>query len=163
MNETKPVPRILALDLGKARIGVAVSDPLGWTAQPVGVIQTRRRAEAVRQIRQLVEHYEAATLVVGLPYNADGSEGPQARWVREFGEHLRHTLGGIAVVYWDERWTSEESDALMAETGVARRKRKARRDRIAAALILKSYLDSGKPRLCRRPADADPQGGPSSQ
>lgn len=131
--------RIAALDVGDARIGVAVCDELGLTTRGVGVV---RRVGGVRDldaVARLLAPYAPARIVVGLPLNMDGSEGPQAAKVRRFaarvGEHLE-----TAVELWDERLTTVEAEALLAETGVARGRRRALVDQVAAAAILRSYL-----------------------
>jgi len=148
--DLNPPRRILALDLGQARIGVAVSDLLGWTAQPLEVIQTRRPPVAIARIKKLVEEYEAGTVLLGMPYNMDGTEGPQAQWVRQFGTRLARAVKRVEIVYWDERLTTVESDQLLMEWGMNNKKRKARRDKIAAALILKSFLESRESQSGRR-------------
>jgi len=145
----EPTPReqrILALDLGQVRIGVAVSDLLGWTARPVAVIKARPTDKAVARIKEFVKQYEVRTVVIGMPYNMDGTEGPQAAWTRRFGQRLARAIKGVTIVYEDERLTTVESDSLLMESGVKSRKRKERRDKIAAALILQSYLESQRSR-----------------
>lgn len=134
--------RVLALDLGKARIGVAVSDLLGWTAQPVGIIRTRLPQQAIARIQELVREYEVETIVLGMPYNMNGTEGSQAAWVRRFGERLSRAIKGPTLVYWDERLTTAASDEILIESGMKSRKRKQHRDKIAAALILREYLET---------------------
>jgi len=141
--------RILALDLGRARIGVAVSDLLGWTAQPLETIRVRSRRQVITRIRDLVREYEISIILLGMPYNMDGSEGPQANWVRKFGEQLSLAIKRPDVVYWDERLTTFESESFLAEAGVKSRKRKQYRDKIAAALILKDYLDAQRSRTAK--------------
>jgi len=141
--------RILALDLGEARIGVAVSDPLGLTAQPVGMIRTKSIKDALAQVAALVAQYSPQAVVLGLPINMDGTEGDQAAWVRQFGRRLAGRIAGVEIVYWDERLTSVASDALLADSGLTSRKRREYRDKIAAALILQAYLESRRPRDAR--------------
>ncbi|KPL09210.1 hypothetical protein AMJ85_07015 [candidate division BRC1 bacterium SM23_51] len=138
--------RFLGLDLGRARIGVAVSDPLGWTAQPVGVIHARSPKKAVARIRETVRRYEVGTIVLGLPYKMDGTEGAQASWVRQFGERLTREIKGVDVAYWDERLTTAASESLLVESGLRSKERKQHRDKIAAALILQSYLEHRRSR-----------------
>jgi putative Holliday junction resolvase len=141
MSEPPPVQRILALDLGKARIGVAVSDPLGWTAQPVEMIPARPADKAIGRIRALAGEYDVTTIVVGLPVKMDGNEGEQAAWVRQFAGRIARAVRGVSIVYWDERLTTAASESLLIESGVSRAKRKQHRDKIAAALILQSFLE----------------------
>lgn len=141
-DEENESGRILAMDLGRVRIGVAVSDPLGLTAQPVEIIEAQSPKQAFRRIRKLVERYNPVTFVLGLPVNMDGTEGEQATWVREFADTLARKIPGPEIVFWDERLTSVASESILAESGVKGRKRKQYRDKIAATLILQAYLES---------------------
>ncbi len=136
--------RVLALDYGERRIGVAISDPTGTIAQPLATIR-RRAGKRVpyAKILKLIDEYEPEAIVVGLPIETGGGEGPQARIVREFGEGLRRRTH-VPIEYWDERFTSEHARrelALMALPLSARRE-KERIDALAAALVLRSYLDA---------------------
>jgi putative Holliday junction resolvase len=155
-SNQQPLKRILALDLGQARTGVAVSDLLGWTAQPVGIIKTCPHQKAIARIRDMVREYEVGTIVLGMPYNMNGTEGPQAVWVRQFGERLSRAIKGPAIVYWDERLTTFESEELLIESGMKSRKRKQHRDKIAAALILRAYLEHLRSRASDRPIPDTP-------
>jgi len=138
---SKAGKRILALDLGRARIGVAVSDPLGWTAQPLEIVSARPAEKAVARIRDLVARFDVGVILVGLPRNMDGTEGPQAEWTREFGDRIGQDVEGVEIVYWDERLTTTQSEALLVDAGMRRKKRKSHRDKIAASLLLQSYLE----------------------
>jgi putative holliday junction resolvase len=135
---------VLALDVGDRRIGVARSDPLGILATPLEVYQRESSLEDARHIRQLMNREEASKVVVGLPVNMNGSEGPQAVKTREFAALLEEN--GISVVFWDERLSTVEAERRLIET---KRRRKLPRyiDAEAAALILQSYLDYGARRL----------------
>ena len=131
--------RIAALDVGDARVGVAISDELGLTTRGLGVVRWKGGVQDLEAIARLLAPYEPARLVVGLPLNMDGTEGPQAAKARRFGERLgAHT--SLPVDFWDERLTTVEAEAVMRETGVARRKRRGQVDQVAAAGILRSYL-----------------------
>ena len=131
--------RIAALDVGDARVGVAISDELGLTTRGLGVVRRRGGIHDLEAIARLLEPYRPARLVVGLPLNMDGSEGPQATKVRRFAARVaEHT--GLAVELWDERLTTVEAEELMQATGVARRRRRGLVDQVAAASILRSYL-----------------------
>jgi putative Holliday junction resolvase len=131
--------RIAALDVGDARVGVAISDELGLTTRGLGVVRRKGGVQDLDAIARLLEPYEPARLVVGLPFNMDGSEGPQAVKVRRFAERIAaHT--SLPVDFWDERLTTVEAESVMRETGVARRKRRGQVDQVAAAGILRSYL-----------------------
>lgn len=134
--------RVMALDLGKARIGVAVSDALGLTAQPLETIRTKSRQEAQGLIRKTARRMDVGTIVVGMPYNMDGTEGEQAQWARRFGEQLEERMKNVEIVYWDERLTSVASESILIESGMKSPKRKQHRDQVAAALILEAYLES---------------------
>ncbi len=131
--------RYLALDLGEKRIGVAVSDEFGMTAQPLGVIERSVFDSDVKKIRKLIEDYNVHTVVIGLPRNMDGSLGPQAVKALEYAAELRDTLG-IKVVTWDERLTTQQVEKLLISADVRRKGRKKVVDKLAAALILEGYL-----------------------
>ncbi len=133
--------RVLGLDLGSRRIGVAVSDPMGWTAQGLATIQRRSDQHAIDEIRRLVEELGVERIVVGLPRNMDGTIGPQARKVLAFAAMLRAALG-LPVQSWDERLTTVAAQKSMTETRLSRSRRKLTVDRIAAQLILQGFLDS---------------------
>ncbi len=133
--------RILALDLGEVRIGVAISDDTETLASALTTLRAvgpRRDAQAVAE---LVRQHGAGCVVVGVPYRLDGSTGPQAEKVLAFVERLRRSLH-LPVATWDERLTSVEAAQRLAAAGVRPRERRARVDRVAAALILQEYLDS---------------------
>jgi putative Holliday junction resolvase len=129
---------LMGLDVGERRIGVAVSDPLGKTAQPLATIQ--RDETVVDQVLGLVRESGAERLVVGLPLLMDGSEGEQARLVREFARTLAPTLD-VPIDFVDERLTTREAEAVLSRGGVKRGQRKEASDRVAAALILRAYMD----------------------
>jgi putative pre-16S rRNA nuclease len=128
----------MGLDVGERRIGVAVSDPLGKTAQPLATIQ--RDETVVDQVLGLVRESGAERLVVGLPLLMDGSEGEQARLVREFARTLAPTVD-LPIDFVDERLTTREAEAVLSRGGVKRGQRKEASDRVAAALILRAYMD----------------------
>lgn len=132
--------RLLGIDMGEKRIGIAVSDPGGVIARSDGHIERGAPAGTLERLRALAAQYEAGEIVIGLPLNMNGSEGPSARAAREFAESLRRGLG-IPVALWDERLTTAEADSLMKSAGLSRRARAARVDGIAAQRILQSYLD----------------------
>lgn len=133
--------RLLGLDLGSKRIGVAVSDEMGWTAQGLTVLNRHGGLKDLENIARLVSEQGAEAIVLGLPINMDGSEGEQARKVRRFAEKLEEHLG-IEVHLWDERLTTWEAEGILKEAGVKGPKRKRVVDKVAAALILKSYLQA---------------------
>jgi putative Holliday junction resolvase len=134
--------RTLAVDVGARRIGLALSDELGWTAQPLPSLEVGRRDPA-QAVAALAVEREASAVVVGLPLNMNGSDSRQTAAVRDFAERLRARLpSGVALVLWDERLTSRQSERTMGELGVRRRERRQRSDQIAAQLILQTYLDA---------------------
>lgn len=135
---------VVGLDFGERRIGVAVSDTRGLTAQPVRAIErsaTGGLAEDIGRIREIVEARKAERIVVGLPLNMDGSVGPAARRARRFANRLARETG-LAVVLQDERLTTTEAERSLLLADESRARRRELRDAVAAALILQAYLDS---------------------
>jgi putative Holliday junction resolvase len=137
----KAAVRILGLDVGTKRIGVALSDELGWTAQPLETFVRRSLEVDLQHIRTLVSDYAVAEIVVGLPLDLRGRAGPAAQGVKQFVEAIR-TVVGIPVVEWDERFTTRAAQQVLVESGLRRRKRKKLVDRIAASILLQSYLEA---------------------
>lgn len=132
--------RIMALDVGEKRIGVAISDPLGITAQGIGVIQCQGRARDVEALRRLVAEHGATSLLLGLPYNMNGTLGDKAREVQEFGQLLEQELG-LPVEYQDERLSTRAVEGTLIAADVRRSKRRQVIDKLAAIYILQGYLD----------------------
>ena len=134
----------LALDPGSKRIGVAACDPLGISVKPLPFIPAEPEAAALAAIAKLVAEREARTIVIGLPINMDGTEGPAAKSAREFAERLRAALGspGPEIVLWDESLTTDEAEKKLLERGLSHRERKQVIDSLAAAILLKSWLDA---------------------
>jgi len=135
------VKRVLALDVGERRIGVAVSDPMGWTAQGVETIFTHGTEKDVARIGELLRQYDTDRLVVGLPRSLSGATGPQAERIMAFVEHL--TANGWQVRYQDERLTTAQAHRTLIEGDVKRADRKQVVDKLAATYILQSFLDAG--------------------
>ncbi len=133
--------RILALDYGTKRIGVALSDELGWTAQPLETFERRTLDRDVAHIAALVESHSVERVVLGLPLQLDGREGPAVRAMREFTDKLEASLP-VPVVLWDDRMTTKAAEELLIAADVSRKKRKGIVDRIAAAILLRSYLEA---------------------
>ena len=129
--------RILALDVGDRRIGLAVSDPLGTIAQPLMTLETKE--DVIDRIVQIIKEKEVVEIVVGLPINMDGSSGERVEKVREFVDRLKEKTG-TPLVYVDERLTTSEAERIMIDADVKRRKRKKAVDGIAAAIILEKRL-----------------------
>jgi putative Holliday junction resolvase len=133
--------RILALDLGKKRIGLAISDPLGITAQGLpNLVRVRKRAD-LAALDQLVRERQVGLILMGNPINMRGDEGRQSGWVREFSQALEKRTG-LPVKLWDERLTSVEANRVLRSSGISIEKRAAAVDRLSAVILLQSYLDS---------------------
>jgi putative Holliday junction resolvase len=133
--------RIMALDVGSRRIGVAVSDPLGITAQGLDTIQRQNKRRDLEALRELLAKYDVREIVVGLPLRLSGLEGTQSEKMRQFADEL-HAKFGLTVHLWDERWTSTEANRLLRETDLSIRKRGQAVDRMAAILILQSWMQA---------------------
>ncbi len=133
--------RVLALDVGEKRIGVAVSDPLGLTAQGVETIFTKGQARDIARIAELARQYETDRLLVGLPKNMNGTIGPQAERVLAFSEALEGA--GFQIRHEDERMTTMMADRVLSEGEVRGKKRREVVDKLAATYILQSFLDRG--------------------
>jgi len=136
-----PQPRILALDLGKKRIGMAISDPLGITAQGLPNLErTTKRADLAELARQVQER-DVALILIGNPLHMSGDEGRQSAWVREFADALT-ARAGRPVRLWDERLTTVEASRVLRSSGIGIQKRARAIDRLSAVILLQSYLDS---------------------
>jgi len=131
----------LGLDVGSKRIGIAISDELGWTAQGVKTLDRRHKESDLTEIRDIADQYGVEKIVVGLPKNMDGSLGPQAEMALGFVEELRGILD-IPIITWDERLSTVEATKILIKGDLSRKKRKQKVDMTAAGLILQSYLDS---------------------
>jgi putative Holliday junction resolvase len=131
--------RVLALDPGTKRIGVALSDELRWTAQPLETFERRSMEADIRHIRELVERHDVSEVLIGLPIRMDGSIGPEAASVQQLQRTLEEQLA-VPVIAWDERLTSRSAEQFLIEANVSRKKRRGAVDRVAAALLLQSYL-----------------------
>jgi len=127
--------------LGKKRIGLAISDPLGITAQGLpNLVRTTKRAD-LAALEQLIREREVGMVLLGNPINMRGAEGRQSGWVREFGTAIETRLG-LPVRFWDERLTSVEAGRVLRSSGISIEKRAAAVDRLSAVILLQSYLDS---------------------
>ena len=133
--------KIMGLDYGDRRIGVAISDVFGWTAQWVEVIERRRDEGELVRIATLVKENEVGEVVVGLPKNMNGTIGPRGEICMEFANTLRESLS-LPVHLWDERLSTVSAGRTLLEADVSRKKRKQVVDKMAASLILQNYLDS---------------------
>jgi putative Holliday junction resolvase len=133
--------RILALDHGTKRIGIAISDELKTIAQPLEFIPAAPFAEFLARFREIIQQKEVELIVVGMPRNMDGSYGPATLKVREFVAALRDAVT-VPVQTWDERLTSAQAQRFLIQAGVRREQRKEKVDKTAAAILLQSYLDN---------------------
>lgn len=138
MSERQPHERIMGLDVGTKRTGVAIADELGISANPIGFIHRDERDR--EELRAIIGRYKITRVVAGLPRGISGREGPQAADVRHYCEALSVDLG-LPFVYWDERFTSAMAERVLIERGARREQRKTRIDAIAAAIMLQHYLD----------------------
>jgi putative holliday junction resolvase len=139
--ETSKPPRYLALDVGSKRIGVALSDELGLTAQPVLTLERRRsKREDLRSIARLCRRFGVAGIVVGNPIKLTGEVSPQSLKVMAFATELGD-LTGLRIHMWDERLTTQEAHQMLYEAGQARHKHRFVVDQVAATLILQEFLD----------------------
>jgi putative Holliday junction resolvase len=136
--------RILALDLGKKRIGLALSDPLGITAQGLPTLQRTNIRTDLAELDRLAEENEVGLILLGLPLHMSGDEGAQARYTREFAAKLTERTGR-EVRFWDERMTSVEAGRVLKDSGISIAKRARAVDQLAAQILLESYLDAGQP------------------
>lgn len=137
--------KILGLDYGDRRIGVAASDAFGWTAQGLEVLERRRDEGEFARIAELVREHEISEIVVGLPKNMNGTVGPRGEICIVFADRLRNELN-LPVHLWDERLTTMAAERTLIEADVSRKKRKQVVDKMAASLILQNYLDANSRR-----------------
>jgi putative Holliday junction resolvase len=133
------VKRWLGLDLGHVRIGVALTDSLGMTAQPLSVLRSAGTQKDIIAIGELVDEHEASQVIVGLPLNMDGTDSAQTRKIREFTLKLSQRLS-VPVFFIDERLTSRQAERMMRESGVKSKNQRGKVDQVAAALLLESAL-----------------------
>jgi putative Holliday junction resolvase len=135
--------RIMGIDYGDSRIGIAISDPFGWTAQALETINWKADIEVpIKRISELVEEYGVKTVIIGFPKNMDGTVGARGEKTIEFIDLLKQRVKGIEVIKWDERLTTVAANRTMHEMGVKKSKKKLVVDQIAAVYILQGYLDS---------------------
>jgi len=133
--------RILAIDHGTTRMGIALSDELRIIAQPLEYLPAEPLAAFLDRLRQIVREKEVSLVLVGMPRNMDGSYGPAAEKVREFVAALKEALT-VPIRTWDERLTSAQANRIMTQSGVRREKRRENVDSMSAAILLQSFLDS---------------------
>ena len=136
--------RLLGVDYGTVRVGLAISDAERRLASPLAVYERRGREADAVYFRTLIEAEEVGALVVGMPVHLDGREGQKAIEARAFGVWLAEATG-LPVTFWDERFSTVEAESALWQAGLTHKKRKARRDRVAAQILLQAYLDAGCP------------------
>lgn len=132
--------RVLGLDFGEKRIGVSVSDELGLTAQGITTIIRKNNKQVMDELKQVIYRYQVEQVVIGYPLRLDGSEGIQCEKVNHFGRYIE-TAFGLPVVKWDETLSSQAAEDVLREADVHWKKRRLVVDKVAATLILQSYLD----------------------
>lgn len=133
--------RILGIDYGSKRTGIAISDPMGIIAQPQEVIQYSDSEELVARVGTLVSEKDIRKIVVGIPKTLSNGESEMTKTVSAFVKDLQSSYPDIEIITWDERLTSMQADRVLIEAGVRREKRKTRIDSLAASIMLQSYLD----------------------
>ena len=133
--------RILGLDLGDRTIGVAISDPLGFTAQGITTIRRKSLQYDIDELKKICKEYNIEKVLLGYPKNMNGTEGPRCEIVKEFAEVIKEQLN-LPIQFWDERLSTVAAHRAMLEADLSRAKRKKIVDKIAAVYILQGYLDS---------------------
>lgn len=132
--------RILGLDVGSKTIGVAVSDPLGFTAQGLTTIRRTNKNNDIEEIKKFCDDYDVKTIVIGLPKNMNGTIGPSGEIIMSFGKLIEEELK-VEIKFWDERLTTVAAHKAMLEADLSRSKRKKIVDKVASTYILQGYLD----------------------
>jgi putative Holliday junction resolvase len=132
---------VLGVDYGHKRVGIALSDPLGMTASPLEVVPT---ADSVRRVAELVAEHQVSVVVVGLPNPLKGGDSESTRRARQLGSAIGESTGA-EIVYVDERYTSNLAERTLIESGMRRRERRENVDKVAAAIILQTFLDGNSP------------------
>lgn len=132
--------RIMGLDVGIKRIGIAISDPMGWTAQGHSVLHRGQLSTDLDSLAGICKEYDIEEVVLGYPLNMNGTVGPKANEIKEFGSILGERLQ-LPISYWDERLTTVSAERMLIDADVSRKKRKGVIDKLAAVNILQAYLD----------------------
>lgn len=151
-DELPALGRLLGIDFGTRRLGLALSTPEQNLSTPLEVWSRHDPASDARRLRQVIEEYHVRGIVIGLPLHMGGEEGQSARRAREFGRWVRETLA-LPVAFWDERCSTAAADDWMQEAGLTREQRRARRDMLAAHVILQSFLDHRRSALTSEAED----------
>ncbi len=140
-DSTKLHPRVLGLDVGSKTIGMAISDPLGITAQGLQTLRRKNKRTDMGHLKEILHKYEVVEIVVGLPLRMSGMEGTQSEKMRLFAEDLRKA-SGLPVHLWDERLTSAEANRVLRDSEMSIKRRGEVVDRLAAVLILQSWMEA---------------------
>jgi putative Holliday junction resolvase len=140
-SASKRQPRILGMDVGSRRIGLAISDPLAITAQGLDTIHRQNKRRDLAQLERVIREHDVAEIVMGLPLRMSGAEGIQAEKMQAFAEEIRRRFK-VPVHLWDERLTSAQANRLLRETDMSIKRRGAVVDQMAAVLILQSWMDA---------------------
>jgi putative Holliday junction resolvase len=135
--------RILALDLGKKRIGLALSDELGITAQGLDTLEREGRRDDIEVLRRITVEKNVRLILMGDPLHMSGAQSRQGDYTREFARELEYKTG-LPIRFWDERWTSREAERTLRGSGIAHGERKPAIDRLSAVILLQSFLDSAE-------------------
>jgi putative Holliday junction resolvase len=140
----KPRTRLLGIDPGKVRLGLAISDAERRLASPLTTYTRRDPKQDAAFFKNIIKDEEVGSIVIGLPVHLDGREGEQAKAARAFGVWLQEATGLPCVLY-DERFTTSEAESALWDAGLTHKQRKARRDRVAAQILLQAYIEAGCP------------------
>lgn len=135
--------RIMGIDYGDSRIGIAMSDLMGWTAQGIRTVPNRGEKKTLEEIKTIIDEYRPEKAVIGLPKNMDGSEGFRAEATYKFAESMKTIFDG-EIIFWDERLSTVAAEQILKSTETFGKKRKKVLDTVAASLILEGYLNSIK-------------------
>lgn len=133
--------RILGIDFGDRKIGLAISDRLGFTAQPLEIYRRKTEKEDEKYFKTLVADYGITEVIVGLPLRMDGSAGTRAEKTREFAQWLERILG-LSVQFWDERLTTKQANRILSQQKISAKDKKDIEDQVSAVIILSAYLES---------------------
>jgi putative Holliday junction resolvase len=148
--------RLLAIDPGKVRLGFAVSDAERRLASPLTTYTRRDLEQDLRFLTQLIDEHDIGQIVIGLPAHLSGREGAEAQAARAFGAHVARRTA-LPCIFWDERFTTRQAESALWDAGLSHKRRKARRDRVAAQMLLQDYIDAGCPaEQPIAPLDSDP-------
>lgn len=151
------IGRVIALDVGKVRVGVALSDPLGYTAQPLLTLWRKSRGEDFRSLLRLIRKHEVVEIVVGNPLHMSGDVSPWAAKVQEFAEELRER-SGLTVTLWDERLSSVAAHEILNEAGHDSRNRKYVIDQVAAVVTLRGWMEAKEEAAARAALEQSDRG-----